>query len=101
MYPVYHSPSHVLRNGKNIKGGFILEGIFYLVPFLKGKKNPRNHWPSIFHVKVEKILKGSLDSIPSPSLKILIMGEKVCLRCKGKTLLGVVNKLLKKKCFAL
>jgi hypothetical protein len=31
---------------------------------------------------------------PSPSVKIQIMGEKVCLRCKGKTLLGVVNKLL-------
>ena len=45
--------------------------------------------------KVEKILKGSLDSISSPSLsvKIQIMGGKVCLRCKGKTLLGVVNKL--------
>ena len=45
--------------------------------------------------KVEKILKGSLDSIssPSPSVKIQIMGGKVCLRCKGKTLLGIVNKL--------
>ena len=49
--------------------------------------------------KLEKILKGSLDSIPSPSpsLKIQIMGGKVCSRCKGKTLLGVVNKLLKTK----
>ena len=46
---------------------------------------------------VEKILKGNLNSIPSPSLKIQIMGGKVCLRCKGKTLLGVVNKLLKQK----
>ena len=44
-------------------------------------------------VKVEKILKGNLDSIPSPSLKILIMGGKSSLRCKGKTLLGDVNKL--------
>ena len=46
---------------------------------------------------VEKILKGSLDLIlsPSPSVKIQIMGGKVCLRCKGKTLLGIVNKLLK------
>ena len=54
---------------------------------------------------VEKILKGSLDSIPSPSpsVKIQIVGWKVCLRCKGKTLLGVVNKLLKTntlQCFA-
>ena len=49
--------------------------------------------------KVEKILKGSLDLIPLPSLsvKIQIMGGKICLRCKGKTLLGVVNKLLKTK----
>ena len=51
--------------------------------------------------KVEKILKGSLNSIPSPSpspsLKIQIMGVKVCLRFKGKTLLGVVNKLLRTK----
>ena len=49
--------------------------------------------------KVENILKGSLDSIPSPSLsvKIQIMCGKVCLGCKGKTLLGVVNKLLKTK----
>ena len=31
-------------------------------------------------VKVEKILKGSLDSITSPSVKIEIMGRKVCLR---------------------
>ena len=44
--------------------------------------------------KVENILKGSLDSTlsPSPPVKIQIMGGKVCLRCKGKTLLGVVNK---------
>ena len=49
--------------------------------------------------KVENILKGSLDSIPSPSpsAKIQIMGGKVCLRCKGKTLLGVVNKLFRLK----
>ena len=52
--------------------------------------------------KVEKILKGNLDLIPSPSpsVKIQIMGGKVCLRCKGKRLLGVVNKLLKVKSFA-
>ena len=60
--------------------------------------------------KVENILKGSLDSIPSPSpsVKIQIMGGKVFLRCKGKTLLGVDNKIWKQKnvditqqCFAL
>jgi hypothetical protein len=48
---------------------------------------------------VGKILKGSLDFIPSPSpsVKIQIMGGKVCLMCKGKTLLGIVNELLKTK----
>ena len=46
--------------------------------------------------KVENVLKGSLDLIPSPSpsVKIQIMDGKVCLRCKGKILLGFVNKLL-------
>ena len=39
--------------------------------------------------KVENILKGSLDLIPSPSVKIQSID--------GKTLLGVVNKLLKTK----
>ena len=50
-------------------------------------------------IKVENILKGSLDLIPSPSpeVKIQIMSGKVCLRCKGKTLQGIVNKLLKTK----
>ena len=49
--------------------------------------------------KVEKILKGSLVMFPSPSplVKIQIMGGKVYSRCTGKTLLGVVNKLLKTK----
>jgi len=58
--------------------------------------------------KVENILKGSLELIPSPSVKIQIMGGKVCLGCKGKLLLGIVNKLDDKKfvdftqqCFAL
>ena len=52
-----------------------------------------------FYFKVEKIQKGSLDSIPSslPSVKIQIICWKVFLRCKGKTLLGIVNKLLKTK----
>ena len=31
-------------------------------------------------VKVEKILKGSLDSIPSPSVKVQIIGGEVYLR---------------------
>ena len=51
--------------------------------------------------KVEKILKGILDLIssPSPSVKIQIMSGKVCLRCKVKTLLGDVNKLFENKMF--
>ena len=58
-----------------------------------------NNKVSLYWVKVEKILKSSLDSIPSPSpsVKIEIMGQKVCLRCKSKTLQGIGNKL----CFAL
>ena len=49
--------------------------------------------------KVEKILKGSLDlnQSSSPSVKIQIIAGKVHLRCKGKTLQGVVSKLLKAK----
>ena len=56
-------------------------------------------YPIFKKYKVENNLKGGLDLIPSPtpSVKIQIMGRKVCLRCKGKTLLGFVNKLLKTK----
>ena len=49
--------------------------------------------------KVEKILKDSLNSFSSHSLKIQIMDGRVCLRCEGKTLHGVVNKLLTIKSF--
>ena len=54
---------------------------------------------ALTHVKDEIFLKGRLDSIqsPLPSVRIQIMGGKVCLRCKGKTLLGAVNTLLKTK----
>ena len=41
------------------------------------------------------ILKGSMYSISSPSVKIQINGGKNCLRGKDKTLLGNVNRLLK------
>ena len=52
-----------------------------------------------FFFKVEKVLKGSLDLIPLPlpSVKIQIMGGKICLRSEDKTLLGIVNKFLKTK----
>ena len=59
-----------------------------------GKTNRDRSFDIKYNTKVEKILKGSLDLIqsPSPSVKIQIMGGKVGLRCKGKTLLGLVNK---------
>ena len=86
----------------------------YVITDIKADQNPKLPCPHHCHIqirhkplpadnlissKVEKILKDSLDSIksPLPSMKIQIMGGKVFLRCKGKTLLGVVNKLLKKK----
>ena len=45
--------------------------------------------------KVENIIKNSLDLIPlpTPKVKTQIMGGEGCLRNKGKTLLGNVNKL--------
>ena len=43
--------------------------------------------------KLEKIKEDSLVLIPSPSVKIQIMGGKIDLRCKSETLLDVVNKL--------
>ena len=70
---------------------------YYLAPrYIKCKSKNLCIIPNIS--KVEKILKCSRDLIPSSSLSVKIqMGGKVCLRCKGKTLLGIVNKLLKTK----
>ena len=50
---------------------------------------------SLFLNSLEKVLKGSLDYIPSPlpSLKIQIIGGKVGLRFKNKIFLVIVNKL--------
>ena len=48
-------------------------------------------------LKVKKSKKIACIPSPSPSVKIQIMGGKVCLRCKGETLLGKVNKILKAK----
>ena len=56
---------------------------------IKSKQNSKRRSPTEDpNVKVEKILKGRLDSIlfPSSSLKIQIMGGKICLRRKGETL---------------
>ena len=68
-----------------------------------------DYWAGSLPGKVESILKGSLDLIPSPSpsVKIQIMGGKGCLWYKGKTLLGkqtFENKKfvdITKQCFAL
>ena len=54
---------------------------------------------ALFFCKVEKILEDSLDSILSPSPSVKIMDGEICLRCRGKTLLGVVKKLFKKVCW--
>ena len=67
-----------------------------------GKTNRDRSFDIKYNTKVEKILKGSLDLIQSPSLsvKIQIMSGKVYLRCRGKILLamlGAVNKILKTK----
>ena len=51
---------------------------------------------NVSNSKVDNILKGSLDSIPSPLVKIQIMGRKVLIEVKGKTLLGK-KTLLKTK----
>ena len=56
------------------------------------KQQIKSNVAMILILKVEKILKGRLDLIPSPSVKIQIMGGKVCLSFKCKTLLGIVNK---------
>ena len=44
--------------------------------------------------KVEKISEDSLDSFPSPSVKIQIIGGKVYLKYYGKTLLVDVKIFL-------
>ena len=70
--------------------------LFFYMPETHGV--PVNEVESLFQVdkfdKAEKILKGSLDSIRTPPVKVRIMGGKVCLRHKGKTLLGIVNIFL-------
>ena len=65
------------------------------VPYFNCLHIEQNFWRLVkLPCKVEKILRGSLESIPSPSpyAKIKLWAE-VCLRYKGKTLLGIVNKL--------
>ena len=77
-----------------------------------GKRKLNIRWTPYRFIKlykVENILKGHLDSMPSPSpsAKNQIMDGKVCLRCKSKTLLGArcqqtfENKNITQQCFAL
>ena len=56
-----------------------------------GEENP--------FIKVEKILKGSLDSIKSPSVKIQTMVGKICLRCKDFAVIccNLSDKLLNRR----
>ena len=49
--------------------------------------------------KVRNILKGSLDAILSPSVKIQIISRKVCSKCKSKTLLGRCQQTFETKKF--
>ena len=90
---MFYSPVVNIRSLlSKIEGEFLLESlqkILFKNKFMRMKKTTN-------YGKVEKILKGSLHSIPSPLVKIQIMDGKICLMCKGKTLLGVVDKLLKK-----
>ena len=56
--------------------------------------------PNVFHVKAlrrNELFSAGYDKFVPQVLakKIQIMVGKVCLRGKGKTLLGIVNKLLK------
>ena len=54
--------------------------------------------------RVEKILKGSLDSIPSPSVKIQIMGGKVKQNIAGRCQQTFGNKKfvdITQQCFTL
>ena len=81
----------------NLSNGRVTPKLKY--PYISAKTGKPAGIVSLSLFKVEKILQGSPDSIPSPSclVQIQIMGGKLCLRSKGKTLLGFVNKLLKTK----
>ena len=84
--------SYYMKNIRKVKK---LESLQYGLRKLK----TLNYHCLLLNSKVENILKGSLDPITSPStsVKVQIMGWKICLRYKRKTLLGLVNKLLKTK----
>ena len=64
----------------------LLSFVLAFLDYLLTKNLFQNNIDGAKGIKVENISKGSLDSIPSPSMKMQIMGRKVCLGCKGKTL---------------
>ena len=67
--------------------------------FHHGLGSVKSHrlWANLWKNPPKLKMVHSLCLIPSPSLKIQTLKGKVCLRWKGITLLGVVNKLLKTK----
>ena len=68
----------------NISYTFYPVHIVVVILLLRKMVLPCRAPPSATTSKVKKIKENSLDLIPSPSVKIQIMGGKVCLRCKGK-----------------
>ena len=81
-----HPPPIYRHNGRSCQIYFRTQGVWLF-------SQTTIMQSSVHSSKVEKIVKGSLDWIPSPSPSVKIMGGKVYLRCKGKTFLGDVNKL--------
>ena len=79
-----------LSSGKSALVHRYLTGTSFASPILS--KMP---FSETIYFNEEKILKGSLDLIPSPSpsVETQIMGGKICLRCKGKTLLTILPKV--------
>ena len=76
-----HPPPIYRHNGRSCQIYFRTQGVWLF-------SQTTIMQSSVHSSKVEKIVKGSLDWIPSPSPSVKIMGGKVYLRCKGKTFLG-------------
>ena len=73
----------------------VAKSIWGLNWFLRFKRVVQKYAENKGGIKVEKILKGSLDLIssPSPSVKIQIMGGKVCWQCPAMFCLYTSSKL--------
>ena len=89
------SPSNLSWGSKNttLSRNYLWEKLLTTCAHNVGKSFLNSHF-CFYSSKVEKVSNCSLDS---PSVQIQIMSGKVCLRCKVKTMLGVVYKLLKTK----